>query len=70
MIFNVQQIIETVSKVMTLQEADVILTGSPGGTGRVIAGDRIEAGLGLVGQREPLLTMKFNVIDRAKPIVT
>lgn len=66
MVFDVPRIIEAVSAIMTLQEADVILTGTPSGVGPVFAGDHIDAGIGLTGGSEDVLTMKFHVNNRKK----
>jgi acylpyruvate hydrolase len=65
MIYDVPQLIEAVSQVMTLEEGDVILTGTPAGVGRIVAGDRIEAGLGLSNKGD-LMTMVFDVVNRNK----
>ncbi|CAL8141149.1 unnamed protein product [Orchesella dallaii] len=46
MIFNVQQLISYVSKYMTLEPYDVILTGTPDGFGPLNAGDIVEGKLG------------------------
>ncbi|MNF09271.1 Fumarylpyruvate hydrolase [compost metagenome] len=43
MIFSIPQCISAISKVMTLQEGDFILTGTPEGVGPVNAGDLVEA---------------------------
>lgn len=43
MIFNVNKIIEHVSKYVTLKIGDVIMTGTPPGVGEVRIGDRLEA---------------------------
>jgi len=46
MVFSIEQIIEFVSKVMTLKRGDLILTGTPEGVGEIVEGDIIEAFLG------------------------
>jgi len=43
MINNVARIISYLSTIFTLEEGDIILTGTPAGVGRVVAGDRLEA---------------------------
>lgn len=43
MITPVARIISHLSTIFTLEEGDVILTGTPAGVGRVVAGDRLEA---------------------------
>lgn len=45
MIFSVPEIISYVSKYFTLEVGDVILTGTPAGSGPVHAGQTIECGL-------------------------
>lgn len=55
LIFDIATLISYVSKYMTLEVGDLILTGSPPGMGPVNAGDVIEAGM--VGG----ISMTFNV---------
>jgi len=45
MIFSIDKIIEYISSIFTLEEGDLIFTGTPEGVGQVIAGDIIEAEL-------------------------
>ncbi|UJR30682.1 hypothetical protein I4U23_018205 [Adineta vaga] len=45
MIFSVPDLIAYISKYITLEHGDLILTGTPAGVGAVKRGDRIEAGL-------------------------
>ncbi len=49
MINPVAKIISYLSGVFSLEEGDVILTGTPAGVGRVVAGDRLEASIDGVG---------------------
>uniref|UniRef100_A0A336JZ89 oxaloacetate tautomerase n=1 Tax=Culicoides sonorensis TaxID=179676 RepID=A0A336JZ89_CULSO len=56
MIFSIGELIEYISSYMSLEENDLILTGTPAGAGEVHAGDVIECGLG-----ENIVTMKFIV---------
>ena len=46
MIYPVERIIEFISKVMTLEPGDLIMTGTPEGVGEIAAGDIVEAWLG------------------------
>jgi 2-keto-4-pentenoate hydratase/2-oxohepta-3-ene-1,7-dioic acid hydratase in catechol pathway len=46
MIYSVEKIIEFISCVMTLEEGDLILTGTPEGVGEIVKGDVLEAKLG------------------------
>lgn len=58
MIFPIPKLISYVSQCMTLEENDVILTGTPKGVGPVVPGDVIEGGL------DDLLKLKFDVVAR------
>ncbi|MDK9716344.1 MAG: fumarylacetoacetate hydrolase family protein [Trichlorobacter sp.] len=49
MINSAARIISYLSGIFTLEEGDVILTGTPAGVGRVVAGDRMEASIAGVG---------------------
>ena len=49
MINSVARIISYLSGIFTLEEGDLILTGTPAGVGRVVAGDRMEACIDGVG---------------------
>lgn len=52
MIFSIPYIISYVSKIMTLEEGDIILTGTPKGVGPVQENDEIQAGIhGVVSMR-------------------
>jgi len=46
MIFSVEQIIEFISKIMTLEPGDLIMTGTPEGVGEISKNDILEAELG------------------------
>ena len=45
MIFSIEEIIEFISKIMTLEPGDLIMTGTPEGVGEIIKGDILEAEL-------------------------
>lgn len=55
MIFSIPYIISYVSKIVTLEEGDLILTGTPKGVGPVKENDEIEAGI------DGVVSMKFKV---------
>ena len=42
MIFGVAELIEYISRIMTLLPGDVILTGTPSGVGPIEVGDKVE----------------------------
>jgi acylpyruvate hydrolase len=46
MIFNPAEIVEYISSVMTLENGDLIFTGTPAGVGKINRGDKLEAKLG------------------------
>jgi acylpyruvate hydrolase len=46
MVFSIPELISFISKYMSLETNDIILTGTPAGAGRVVAGDVIECGVG------------------------
>ncbi|KAF9286075.1 hypothetical protein BGZ68_003272 [Mortierella alpina] len=64
MIFSIPTLIENVSAIMTLQEGDVILSGTPKGVGRVLPGETITCELATGGKI--LSQLRFPVIDRPK----
>lgn len=49
MIFNSYQLVSFISKVMTLQPQDVILTGTPPGVGKLTPGDTVEVEIENIG---------------------
>ncbi len=48
-VFGVPEIVAFVSSVMTLLPGDVILTGTPGGVGPIVDGDRVEVDIEGIG---------------------
>jgi len=50
MLFRIPRILSDISKVMTLEKGDIILTGTPKGVGAVVPGDMIKAGLKVGGK--------------------
>jgi len=46
MIFSIEEIIEFISQIMTLEPGDLIMTGTPEGVGEIKSGDILEANLG------------------------
>ncbi|KAM9210532.1 oxaloacetate tautomerase FAHD1, mitochondrial [Trichechus inunguis] len=55
MIFSIPYIISYVSKIITLEEGDIILTGTPKGVGPVKENDEIQAGI------DGVVSMRFKV---------
>ena len=59
MVFSVPFLVSFVSHYFTLEQGDLILTGTPDGVGAVRPGDKIECGL------TDIVTMKFDVEARS-----
>ena len=55
MLFRPSEIVEYISSLMTLEEGDLVFTGTPAGVGKVEAGDR------LVGKIEGIVELKTTV---------
>ncbi len=49
MIFSVEELIEYISSIMTLMPGDVIITGTPPGVGKLMAGDTVEVSINGLG---------------------
>ncbi len=49
MVFTIPQLIAYISSIMTLMPGDVILTGTPAGSGPLIAGDQVEVSVEGIG---------------------
>ncbi|OAX34191.1 hypothetical protein K503DRAFT_869079 [Rhizopogon vinicolor AM-OR11-026] len=63
MIFRIPRLIEHVSSIMTLEEGDLILTGTPSGVGPVNPGDSIECALA-DSTGKVLDEVKFTAVSR------
>ncbi|KAG4218443.1 hypothetical protein PC116_g33077, partial [Phytophthora cactorum] len=49
-LFQIPRILSDISKVMTLEKGDIILTGTPKGVGPVVPGDVMRAGIKVNGK--------------------
>ncbi len=56
LIFNVSKLIEFISKIMTLEQGDVIATGTPPGVGELHPGDEVEIDIENVGILKNIVT--------------
>jgi acylpyruvate hydrolase len=61
MLFQIPRILSDISKVMTLEKGDVVLTGTPKGVGRVVPGDIMRAGLKVAGRELPEAKIEVEV---------
>jgi acylpyruvate hydrolase len=50
MLFQIPRILSDISKVMTLEKGDIVLTGTPKGVGPVVPGDVMRAGVKVGGK--------------------
>ena len=64
MLYRIPQQLAQISRVMTLEKGDIVLTGTPKGVGPVVTGDVIEAGLRVDGAELEEGKIKVAVKDR------
>ncbi|KAH9931706.1 uncharacterized protein BXZ73DRAFT_47291 [Epithele typhae] len=63
MLFPVPRLIQHISTIMTLEEGDLILTGTPSGVGPVVPGDKVACTL-TDSTGKLLATLDFNAVQR------
>ncbi|KAJ3755722.1 hypothetical protein EV360DRAFT_49241 [Lentinula raphanica] len=63
MIFRIPRLIEHISSIMTLEEGDLVLTGTPSGVGPIVAGDEVECALS-EEEGKDLAVLNFTAVDR------
>ncbi|KAF7986579.1 hypothetical protein HWV62_26338 [Athelia sp. TMB] len=63
MIFRIPRLVAHVSSIMALEEGDLILTGTPAGIGRIVAGDKVECAL-TDAEGAPVASLEFTAVDR------
>ena len=61
MLFRIPRILSDISKVMTLEKGDIVLTGTPKGVGPVVPGDIMRAGLKVGGKELPEAKIEVEV---------
>lgn len=59
LIYNSYELISYLSKYMTLEPCDLIMTGTPKGASQIHRGDHLEAGLSESGRE--IVKMTFNI---------
>lgn len=64
MLFRLGRQLSDISKVMTLEKGDIVLTGTPKGVGPVVTGDVMEAGIRIDGKEVEGARIKVEVRDR------
>ncbi len=58
LLFKIPDIIEYISQFLTLEEGDIVATGTPGGVGAILPGDKIEASIEMIGTITHLIVME------------
>ncbi|RYP23098.1 hypothetical protein DL765_001353 [Monosporascus sp. GIB2] len=61
MLFRLPRILSDISKVMTLEQGDIVLTGTPKGVGPVVPGDVMRAGIKVDGKELEEAKMEVKV---------
>ncbi|KAF2467563.1 fumarylacetoacetate hydrolase family protein [Lindgomyces ingoldianus] len=67
MLFQIPRQLSDISRVMTLEKGDIVLTGTPKGVGPVTTGDVIKAGLKIDGKDIEEARIEVPVVDREGP---
>lgn len=67
MLFRIGRQLADISKIMTLDKGDIVLTGTPKGVGPVEAGDVLEAGIRVNGKELETARIKIDIKDRTGP---
>lgn len=63
MLNKIPTILNSITEVMTLEEGDLVLTGTPKGVGPVISGDNIMAGIRVRGKEVEAGSINVKVIN-------
>lgn len=64
MLFRIPRQLSDISKVMTLEKGDIVLTGTPKGVGPVVTGDVMECGIRVGGKELEEAKMRVEVKDK------
>lgn len=64
MLFRIGRQLADISRVMTLEKGDIVLTGTPKGVGSVVTGDVLEGGIRVLGKEVEKARLKVGVEDR------
>lgn len=67
MLFDIPRQLADISRVMTLDEGDIVLTGTPKGVGAVQSGDILTAGISIDGKDVREANLEVQVQDRQGP---
>lgn len=67
MLFQIPRILSDISKVMTLEAGDIVLTGTPKGVGPVVPGDVMRAGIRVNGKEIEEAKIEIEVEESTRP---
>ncbi|TKA70274.1 hypothetical protein B0A49_06670 [Cryomyces minteri] len=67
MLFRIPRQLSDISRVMTLEKGDIVLTGTPKGVGKVGSGDVMRAGMKVDGKEIEEAKIEVEVVDREGP---
>jgi len=67
MLFRIPRQLSDISRVMTLDKGDIVLTGTPKGVGPVKTGDIMKAGMKIDGKDIEEANIEVPVVDREGP---
>jgi acylpyruvate hydrolase len=65
MLFRIPRQLQDISRVMTLEKGDIVLTGTPKGVGTVVEGDVMSCGLSVGGKEIEEAKMEYRVESRS-----
>jgi acylpyruvate hydrolase len=69
MLFRIPRILSDISKVMTLEAGDIVITGTPKGVGPVVPGDVMRAGIKVNGKELEEAKIEVGVEESKGPYV-
>ncbi|KAK1755121.1 putative mitochondrial hydrolase FMP41 [Echria macrotheca] len=69
MLFRIPRILSDISKVMTLEAGDIVITGTPKGVGPVVPGDVMRAGIKINGKELEEAKIEVGVEESKGPYV-
>lgn len=64
MLFRIPRQLQDISRVMTLEKGDIVLTGTPKGVGTVTSGDVMTCGLQIDGKDVEEASIEVKITDR------
>ena len=67
MLYRIPRQLQDISRVMTLEAGDIVLTGTPKGVGSVVGGDKMRCGIQVDGRDIAEGSIEVDVVDRDGP---